>query len=60
MGKKLWALALVGAAAYLFKTKKGAELRRKMGQQINDLTGKAKAAYNNRRTGANEAQSMEA
>jgi hypothetical protein len=37
MGKKLWALALVGAAAYLFKTKKGAEIRKQMG----DYAGKA-------------------
>lgn len=37
MGKKLWALALVGAAAYLYKTKKGAEIRKQMG----DYAGKA-------------------
>ena len=37
MGKKFWALALVGAAAYLFKTKKGAEIRKQMG----DVAGKA-------------------
>jgi hypothetical protein len=37
MGKKLWALALVGAAAYLFKTKKGGEIRKQMG----DYAGKA-------------------
>ena len=37
MGNKLWALALVGAAAYLFKTKKGNELRK----QIGDYAGKA-------------------
>lgn len=37
MGKKLWALALVGAAAYLYKTKKGAEIRK----QAADYAGKA-------------------
>lgn len=37
MGKKLWALALVGAAAYLYKTKKGAEIRKQAG----DYAGKA-------------------
>jgi pyrroline-5-carboxylate reductase len=37
MGKKLWALALVGAAAYLFKTKHGAEIRK----QVTDVAGKA-------------------
>ena len=37
MSKKLWALALVGAAAYLFKTKKGAEIRK----QVGEVAGKA-------------------
>ena len=37
MGNKLWALALVGAAAYLFKTKKGNEIRK----QGMDMAGKA-------------------
>jgi hypothetical protein len=37
MSNKLWALALVGAAAYLFKTKKGEEIRK----QLTDYTGKA-------------------
>ena len=37
MGKKLWALALVGAAAYLYKTKKGAEIRK----QVGEAAGKA-------------------
>ena len=37
MGNKIWALALVGAAAYLFKTKKGNELRK----QGMDMAGKA-------------------
>ncbi len=37
MSNKIWALALVGAAAYLFKTKKGNELRGK----ITDAAGKA-------------------
>jgi hypothetical protein len=37
MGNKIWALALVGAAAYLFKTKKGAEIRK----QGMDMAGKA-------------------
>lgn len=59
MGKKLWALALVGAAAYLFNTKKGAELRRKMGGQINDFAAKAKEAYNNRASAGQQAQSFE-
>lgn len=41
MGNKFWALALVGAAAYLFKTKKGNELRKQMmdgaGKAVKDL-----------------------
>lgn len=37
MGKKLLALALLGAAAYLFRTKKGNELRK----QAMDSAGKA-------------------
>jgi|GEM_PF-2192638 len=60
MGKKLWALALVGAAAYLFKTKKGNELRQKLGGQINDLASKAKEAYQNRGNAGSNAQSFEA
>jgi hypothetical protein len=55
MSNKIWALALVGAAAYLFKTKKGAELRGK----ISDATGKAvqtlKDKYDQSRTGAHDA-----
>ncbi len=34
MGKKLFALALVGAAAYLYKTKKGAEIRKQAGAAL--------------------------
>lgn len=37
MSNKFWALALVGAAAYLFKTKKGNEMRK----QMMDGAGKA-------------------
>lgn len=37
MGNKLWALALAAGAAYLFKTKKGNEMRK----QIGDYAGKA-------------------
>ena len=37
MGKKFWALAIMGAAAYLFKTKHGAEIRK----QVGDVAGKA-------------------
>jgi hypothetical protein len=50
MGNKLWALALVGAAAYLFKTKKGNELRKQMmdaggkvAQQLKDKYQESKA-----------------
>jgi hypothetical protein len=49
MGKKLIALALVGTAAYLFKTKHGQELRKtlgenagKLGKQLQDLYATAK------------------
>lgn len=37
MGNKIWALALVAGAAYLFKTKKGNELRK----QGMDMASKA-------------------
>lgn len=59
MGNKIWALALVGAAAYLFKTKKGAEMRKTMGQKFNDLAGKAKEAYNSGRNGSADVQPLE-
>ena len=36
MGNKIWALALAAGAAYLFKTKKGAEIRK----QVADMAGK--------------------
>lgn len=49
MGKKLLALALVGAAAYLFKTKHGEEIRKtigesagKIGKQLQDMYATAK------------------
>lgn len=45
MGKKLLALALVGAAAWLFKTKQGKEVRGKIGNNLNDMAGKAKDVY---------------
>lgn len=50
MGKKLWALALVGAAAYLFKTEKGAEIRKNLGKSAGDWKTKLTDAYNNRST----------
>jgi gas vesicle protein len=54
MGNKLWALALVGAAAYLFKTKKGNELRK----QMTDAAGKAaqqlKEKYQQSKAGVTE------
>lgn len=59
MGNKIWALALAGAAAYLFKTKKGNELRKNMTQKIGEMAGKAKQAYNNGRAGTTEAQPFE-
>jgi hypothetical protein len=53
MSNKLWALALVGAAAYLFKTKKGNELRGKIG----DAAGKAvKGLKDKYQTAGNSAQ----
>lgn len=55
MSNKIWALALVGAAAYLFKTKKGNELRGK----ISDAAGKAintiKDKYQQAGNGAHDA-----
>lgn len=49
MGKKIIALALVGAAAYLFKTKHGEEIRKtlgdnagKWGKQLQDLYASSK------------------
>ncbi len=38
MGKKLLALALVGAAAYLFKTKHGEEIRKTLGENAGKLS----------------------
>lgn len=56
MGNKIWALALAGAAAYLFKTKKGTELRKNMTRKITDLAAQAKTAYEEGRTGKTTAQ----
>lgn len=45
MGKKLWALALVGAAAYLYKTKHGAEVRKQIGDFASKAAGQLKEKY---------------
>ena len=45
MNNKLWALALVGAAAYLFKTKKGAELRQNLTKSAGGLKTKLTDMY---------------
>lgn len=45
MGKKLWALALVGAAAYLYKTKHGAEVRKQIGEFAGKAVGQLRDKY---------------
>ena len=45
MNKKLLALAVVGAAAWLFKTEKGAEVRKNIGKKAGEMAGKLKDAY---------------
>ncbi len=45
MGKKLWALALVGAAAYLYKTKHGTEVRKQIGDYAGKAVGQLKEKY---------------
>ena len=45
MGKKLWALALVGAAAYLYKTKHGSEIRKQAGDAIGKAVNGLKDKY---------------
>jgi hypothetical protein len=54
MNKKLLALGLVGAAAWLFKTQKGAEVRKQLGEQAGKLTDKAKDLYSQAREKAPE------
>ena len=48
MGKKLFALAIIAGAAYLYKTKHGEELRKKMsdsaGKLVDDLKEKFQQA----------------
>lgn len=51
MNKKLLALALVGAAAYLFKTKKGAEIRKNLSQQAGKWSDKLQEMYHARKNG---------
>lgn len=51
MNKKLLALVLVGAAAYLFKTKKGAELRKNIGKQAGKWSDKLQEMYHARKNG---------
>lgn len=45
MNKKLLALAVVGAAAWLFKTDKGAEVRKNLGKQAGTLKDKLTDLY---------------
>ena len=45
MGKKLWALGLVAAAAYLFKTKKGGEIRKKISEKAGAIAADVKEKY---------------
>ncbi len=45
MSKKLWALAAAGAAYYLFKTKKGNDLRQNLMQKASDAGQKLKDQY---------------
>lgn len=45
MGKKFWALALIGAAAYLYKTKKGAEIRKQAGEAIGKTVSGIREKY---------------
>jgi hypothetical protein len=55
MSKKLIALALVGAAAYLFKTKKGNELRKQLSDNAGKLSKQLMDMYQTGRNGATQA-----
>jgi len=54
MNKKLLALGLVGAAAWLFKTQKGNEFRRNVGAQAGKLANQLRDQYNQRKGQAQE------
>ena len=54
MNKKLLALGLVGAAAWLFKTKKGNEVRSMIGEQAGKLGQQLKDQYRARTQQAKE------
>ncbi len=56
MGKKLIALALVGAAAYLFKTKHGEEIRKSLGETAGKLGKQLQDMYATAKDGSKEAQ----
>jgi hypothetical protein len=58
MGKKLLALALVGTAAYLFKTKKGAEIRENLGKQAGQWKDKLTDMYKQQQNGSNPIDDM--
>lgn len=45
MSKKLWALGIIAAAAYLFKTKKGAEIRKEISDKAGKVAGELKEKY---------------
>ena len=56
MGKKLMALAIVGAAAWLFKTKKGNEVRQQLGKKAGEIGGQLRNEYNKYKGGAEPLQ----
>lgn len=57
MNKKILALALAAGAAWLFKTKKGNEVRQEIGKRAGEIAGKLKDQYGNRK--GQVAESME-
>lgn len=52
MGKKIIALALVGAAAYLFKTKHGGEIRKTLGESAGKLSKQLMDMYSTAKDGS--------
>jgi len=45
MGKKLWVLAIIAGAAYLYKTKHGEELRKRMSDSAEKLVDDLKERF---------------
>jgi len=58
MNKKLIALALVGTAAYLFKTKHGQELRKTLGENAGKIGKQLQDLYTTSKDGASKVASQ--